>query len=128
MGGYDHAAGHSLGSHRNLRAVVEAAHRLAFRTLLELIRRQVQTCLNERMIEDGVLFAAGHKREACHIGEHSPGAILSVESEQNACLWELVHGEIARDRSQALAQFHKILTVTAVSKTAEPTFNCGPLS
>jgi hypothetical protein len=40
----------------------------------------MQTRLDQRMIEDGVLFASGHEREACYIGEHSPGAILAVES------------------------------------------------
>ena len=37
MGGEDPAAGCPFGSHRNLRAIVEAAHHLAFGTLLELI-------------------------------------------------------------------------------------------
>ncbi len=51
MGGHHHAAQHALGSHRHLWTVVEAAHHLAFRALLELIGGQVQTRLHERMIE-----------------------------------------------------------------------------
>src|SRR6516162_1595359 len=70
MGCHDHTAQHTLRSHRNLWAVVEAAHHLAFWPLLELIGRQVQTQLDERMIEGGVLFAASHKREGGHIGKH----------------------------------------------------------
>ena len=34
------------------------------------------------MIEDGVVFAARHKREACQIGEDRPRAILAVEPQQ----------------------------------------------
>ena len=81
---------HALGSHRHSGAVVEAAHHLAFRTLLELIGGQVQTRLDERMIEHGVLFATGHKGEASQIGKHSPRAILAIEPEQGRALRELV--------------------------------------
>ena len=56
MGCHDHATGHALGSHRDLWAVVEAAHDLAFRALLELIGGQVQARLDERVIEQRVLF------------------------------------------------------------------------
>src|SRR5712692_1055566 len=125
MRGYDHAAEYSLGSHRDLWTVVEAAHRLAFRPLLKLIGWQVQTRLNERMVEHTVVFAAGHKREACHIGEHRPRPILTVESEQGMRLWKLVRCEIAHDRREALAQFHAILPVAAIAKTAEPVVAVG---
>ena len=37
MRGHNHTAGHALGSHRDLGAIVKAAHRLAFRALLQLI-------------------------------------------------------------------------------------------
>ena len=63
MGCHDHTAEHTLGSHRNLWAVVEAAHHQAFWALLELIWREVQTRLDQWMIESGVLFTAGQKRE-----------------------------------------------------------------
>ena len=79
MGGHNHATPHSLGPYRNLRAIVEAAHDLTFWTLLELIGGQVQTRLDERVIEHRVVFAACHKCEASEIGEHSPRAILAVE-------------------------------------------------
>jgi hypothetical protein len=77
------------------------------------------------MIEGGVLFATGHKREAGQIAEHSPRPILAVESEQGTGLWELVRGERACDRSQALAQFHAILPVATLAKTAEPLETVG---
>ena len=67
MGGYDHAAEHVIGSDRNLWAVVEAAFCLAFWTLLDLIRREMQTGRDARMIEQVIVFATGHKCEACHI-------------------------------------------------------------
>ena len=54
--------------------------------LLELIWRKVQACLNERVIEHTVLFAAGDKREACHIGEDGPGSILPVKPKQGVWL------------------------------------------
>jgi hypothetical protein len=80
VGGHDHAAGGSLGSHRDLRAIVEAAHHWAFRALLELIRGQVQLRLNQRMIEQAIVFPTGHKHEPSYIGEHGPVAVLPVEA------------------------------------------------
>src|SRR6266699_541617 len=97
MGRHDHAAQHALGPHRHLWAVVEAAHDLTFWTLLELIRRQVQTRLNERMVEHRVLFAAGHKGEASQISKQGSRAILAVEPEQGALWQELVYREIPVD-------------------------------
>jgi hypothetical protein len=64
----------------DLRTVVEAARDLAFWTLLELIGRQGQTRLDQRMIKESVLFATGHKGESGQIGKHSSGPILAVES------------------------------------------------
>jgi hypothetical protein len=78
------------------------------------------------MIEHRVVFAAGNIGEPSHVGEHGPGAILSIEPEQGALLWELVGREIAPDGSEALAQFRSVATVAAVAKRAEPTFNCEP--
>jgi hypothetical protein len=124
MGGHHHAAQDTLGSYRYLRTIVEAAHHLAFRTLLELIGRQVQARLNQRMIEDGVLFAASHKREANQVGEHGPSAILAVEPQQGALFRELVRREIATNGREGLAQFHSVEPVAPVAKRAEPTFSC----
>ena len=76
--------------------------------------------LDQRMIEDGVLFASGHEREACYIGEHSPGAILAKDMQQGACLWELVRREVTRDRRERLSQLLPISTVAAVAKQTEP--------
>ena len=86
MSGHDHAAQHTLGPHGYLWAIVEAANHLAFWTLLKLIGGQMQTRLDERMIEHAVLFATGHERESSQIGEHGPGAILSVEPEKSTFL------------------------------------------
>ncbi len=120
MGGHDHAAQHACRSHRHLWTVVETTQHLAFRALLDLIRWQVQTCLDLRVIEGGVLFATGHKRKARHLGERSPRAILPVESKERALRWELIRGQIARDRGQSLAQFLSVMAVPFVSETAEP--------
>src|SRR5512135_2454434 len=79
MGRYHHAAGHTLSSHRHLWAVVEAAHQLTFGSLLDLIGGQVQTRLDQRVIEYAVVFAASDKGEPRHIREYGPGAILPVE-------------------------------------------------
>jgi hypothetical protein len=117
MGCYHHAADHTLRPHRNIPAVVEAAHHLAFWTLLELIGWQVQARLDERVIEHAVLFATGYEGEACQIGEHGSRAILSKDMQQGALPWELVCSEIATNGHQSLAQFHTILPVAAVSRS-----------
>jgi hypothetical protein len=83
---HHHTAAHAPGPDRYLRAIVEATHHSAFRALLELIGRQVQTCLGLWMIEDRVLFAARHKSEPGQIGEHRSRAVLAIESEQSALL------------------------------------------
>ncbi len=119
MGGHHHATGHALRPDRHSRAVVEAAHDLTFRALLALVWGEVQTRLNEWMIEHRVLFAAGHKGETRQIGEDGPGAILSIEPQQDTLLWNLVRCEVAPDRREALAQFLPVASVAAVAKTAE---------
>jgi hypothetical protein len=126
MSRYHYAAVHTLRPHRHIRTVVEATHDLAFRALLGLIGRQVQPCLDERMIENRVLFAAGHKGEASEIGEGRPGAILSIEPQQRMGLWELMCHKIATNGRQALAQFLPVASITFVPKTAEPTSNRAP--
>jgi hypothetical protein len=117
---HNYTAPHLFGPYRNLSTIVEAALGLTFRALLELIWREVQTCLDERMIQDAIFFATGHEREPSEIRTYSSRAILSIEPEQGAGLWELVRGEIARDRRKRLSQLRTILPAAAVSKTAEP--------
>jgi hypothetical protein len=126
MSGHHHPARHTERSHWHFWTVVEAAHHLALRALLELIGGQVQTRLDERMIEHGVLFATGNFGEASQVSQHGPGAILSIEPEEGEPLWELVRREVARDRREGLAQFRSVATVAPVAKRAEPTFNYGP--
>jgi hypothetical protein len=82
MRGYHHTAGYAIGSHRDLGAIVEAAPHLTFGTLLKLIGGQVQPRLNQRMIEQVIVFAARHQREPSHIGEHGPVAILPIAPQQ----------------------------------------------
>jgi hypothetical protein len=125
MSGHHHAAQHALGPHRHVWAVVEAAHDLAFWTLLELIGRQVQTRLDQRMIEYRVLFATRHEGETGQISEHGSRPILSIESQQGACLWKLVRREVTRDGRERLAQFLPVAAVAAVAKRAEPLVAMG---
>ena len=99
--------------------------RLTFRTLLELLGRQMQTCLNERMIEDAVLFAAGHKRKASYIGEHSSRAILPVEPQQRAFLRKVGGSQIPTNGGEPLAQFLPISPIASVAKRAEPVERVG---
>ena len=108
MGCHDHTAEHTLGSHRNLWAIVEAAHHQAFWALLELIWGQVQTRLHKRMIQYGVVFATGHKREPSQVGEHSTGAILPIEPDQGALLLHLVCSKVTTDSRQSLAEFFSV--------------------
>ncbi len=78
---HNHAGGRALGSSRNLWAIGEAARPLTFGTLLELVGREVQTGLDQRMIEQVIIFAASDKREASSIGEHRSIAIVPIEPE-----------------------------------------------
>jgi hypothetical protein len=103
VGRHHHAARHARRPHRHLGAVVEAAHHLTFRTLLKLIRWQVQTWLDEWVIEDGVLFATRHEGEARGVRKYSPGAILSIQPEQSAFLRDLVCSEGATQSREGLA-------------------------
>jgi len=86
MGRHHHSAQHTLGSHRHRLAVIETAHHLAFRALLDLIGRKMETRLDERVIKNAVVFATGHKRQARHIGEHRPSAILAIEPRASCVL------------------------------------------
>lgn len=89
-------------------------------TLLELIRWQMETRLDKRVIEHAVLLATGHKRESCEIREHGPGALLPIEPEQSPFLWKLVCSQIPTNGSFALTQFLPVAPVATVPKTAEP--------
>src|SRR5690348_15195259 len=71
MDGHHHATEQTLWPNWHVWTIIEAAGELAFRTLLELIWGQVQTCLNQRVIKHVVVFATGDKREARHLGERS---------------------------------------------------------
>jgi len=120
MGRHNHAAGCLIGSYRDLGAIVEAAHHLTFGTLLELIGGQVQPRLKQRMIEQVIVFAARHKRERGHIGEHGPIAILPVEPQQRAFLRKMVGRQIPTNGHKPLAQFLPIPPVPAIAKRAQP--------
>lgn len=117
---HDHAAGHSLGSHRDLGVIVQTAHNVAFGTLLHLIRWQVEPGRNLRMIEQVIVFAAGDKREASHIGEHSPIAILPIQPQQCVRSFQLIRCQLPANGRKPLAQFFPIAPVATVAETAEP--------
>lgn len=117
---HDHAAGHTIRSHWDLWAVIETACHLTFGTLLELIRWQMQTCLNEWMIKQVIVFATDDKGEPSHIGEHSPVAILSVEAQQRAFLRKVVGRQILTNGGESLTQFLPIPPVPAIAKRAQP--------
>jgi hypothetical protein len=82
MGRHHYAARDLLGADRHRWTVVEAAHHLAFWTPLVLIGRQMQARLDQRMIEDGVLFAARHEGEPSEVREDRPVTILAVKPQQ----------------------------------------------
>jgi hypothetical protein len=123
MGRHHHATQHTLRSHRHFRAVVETADDLTFRTLLGLVGGQLQACLDERVIEYAVVFAAGNVGEASQVGEHRSGAILAKDMQQGACQGQVVRREVARDGRQALAQLLSVATIASIAKRAEPTFS-----
>src|SRR5260370_472091 len=104
----------------DLWAVVETARHLTFGTQLELIRWQVQACLNERMIKQVIVFATGDKGEPGHIGEHGPVAILSVETQQRTFLRQGVGRQIPTNGGESLTQFLPIPPVPAIAKRAQP--------
>lgn len=80
----------------------------------------MQTRLDQRMIQGGVLFAARHKREASQIGEYGSCPISAIEPEQHTLLRELTCLEIACDGKEPLTQFLPVAPVAFVPKTAEP--------
>ncbi len=92
--------------------------------LLELIGRQRQTCLDERMIEQGVLFAARDKGKVGQVREYGSGAILPVKPQQNVFLWEVMCCEVVINDLERLSQFLPVATIAPVAKTPEPTFRC----
>jgi hypothetical protein len=85
----------------------------------------METRLDERVIEDRVIFAARDKGEASHISKHCPRAILAKDMQQSMDLWEIMRGEIARGRRECLAQFRSITSVASVPETAEPVITMG---
>ncbi len=86
----------------------------------------MQTCLNERMIEDAVLFAADHKRKASYIGEHSSRAILPVEPQQRAFLRKVVGSQIPANGGDPLAQFLEGFARSPDCQTNRASGNCAP--
>jgi hypothetical protein len=80
----------------------------------------VQPRLNQRMVEQAVVFATGHKREPRQISQHSPVPILAIEAEQRLFLRELIRREIGADGGEALAQFRSVQSIASVSETTEP--------
>jgi hypothetical protein len=126
MGRHHHPAGLPLRVDGHRRAVVEGTHKLASRTALVPIGRQVQAGLDLGLIQHSVLFAAHHKREASQVGEHRPGAILPIQSQQGALLGKLVRSEVASDGGESPTQFLAIEPVASIAETAEPTFSYGP--
>jgi len=125
--GHNHTTRRTIGSHRDRWTIVETAHHLAFRALLELIGGQVQASLNQRMIEEVRVFPTHHEREACHIGEHCSIAVLPIEPEQCAFLWKLMSCQIPANGRKPLAQFFPVSPIAPGAETAEPTFSCAPV-
>src|SRR5260370_29630936 len=93
--------------------------------LLDLIWWERETGLDKRMIKRGVVLAASHEGEADQIGEHGPGAILSVKPKQGALRRKLVRCAVARDGREGLAQFHSVAPIASVAKRAEPLETVG---
>ena len=90
------------------------------RVLLQLIGRQVQTHLDERMIKHCVLFAARRGTEASQIRQHGPDAVGSSEPQQGAFPRELARREGRTDGPEGLTQCLPGAPVAPVPKRAEP--------
>jgi hypothetical protein len=93
MRGHDRAAEWCLTSHWDLGAVGKRVQRLAFGTLVHLIRGYVHPCLNERVIEQASVFPVYYTREASHIGgAEDPGyglsdTVLAVQGSGLLAFW-----------------------------------------
>src|SRR5437879_7162174 len=61
MRSHNHPAGGSFGSHRDLGPIIKAAFQLTFGTLLNLIRWEMQTSLNQRVIKQAIVLSARDK-------------------------------------------------------------------
>ena len=59
--------------------------------------------LDERVIKDAVICATGHKRQARHIGEHRPGAILAIEPQQGVFWRKLRCSQVPTKSCKTLA-------------------------
>src|SRR5690348_10593481 len=79
------------------------------------------------MSEQIIVFAAHHKREPCHIGEHYSIAILPIEA-RASCVKRstLRRRQIPMNGGKPLAQFLPISSIPTVPETAEPTFSYAP--
>lgn len=120
MRGHDHARELAIGSYRNVWTVVEEALHLTLRALLQLIGWQVQARLNQWMMEQVIVFAAGYKRERGHIGKHRPIPVLAIQPEQRMRSVELIRRQILTNGRQPLAQFFARAPVATVAEIAEP--------
>ena len=86
MGCHHHTARDAFWSHWHIRAVIEATYQRAFGAVQQVVGGQMQTGLNQRMIEERVVFASHHEEETSQICNHCPRAILSIKTQQGQLL------------------------------------------
>jgi hypothetical protein len=120
MGRHHYAAGHPLGSHWHLWTVVETAHGLTFRTLLETDRGADANAPEPADDRVRCTLCHGSRTRSPPICQHSPGAIVAVESEQGALVRDLVRRQVTTNGRETLAQFRPVAPIAFVPNTAEP--------
>src|SRR5450631_4148948 len=119
MGCDNNAAMDTFWSYGHIRAIVETTHDQTFWAVLQLVGGEVQTGLNERMIEDGVIFATHHKGKICQVCNDRPSAILSIDAQHSLRLPEVVCSQVAINGRERLAQFHSVVSIAWGAKRAE---------
>ena len=100
--------------------VVERAADPTFRALEVLISRQVQASLDVDVIEEVVVFAAGHVGKIAQIGDDCSGPILTIKAYQRAFSGKAVGPDVLLDGSFRPAQFLTILSVARIGKAGDP--------
>src|SRR5205085_9422555 len=119
------ATAQAIWPHRDMGTVVELPQQVTFRAAELLIGRQMQTALDLWPIQDGVIFAAHHEREARQIGDDGSRAILPIQSQQGAARRKMVCLQIAPDGAERPAQFLPVESIASVTETAEPVITMG---
>ena len=126
MGRYHHTTLHPCRPNRHLRAIVEAAHQLAFIAMLEL---SLSAGADASGRQDDLTRCSHGPRitnaKPVRSARMAPEPYCPSSLEPRVLLRELRGSEVATDGRQGLAQFFAVEPVAAVPKRTEPLVAVG---